>query len=70
MRSPRLVGHERDVAAVAELGQRRDVGGDAVIRGAGHEHRPRLRVRDERRDDIHQALLDLGCIRVCWHLLQ
>jgi transposase len=30
----------------------------------------RLRVRDERRDDIHQAFLDLGCALVCWHLLQ
>jgi len=30
----------------------------------------RLRVRDERRDDIHQAFLDLGCALVCWNFLQ
>jgi transposase len=30
----------------------------------------RLRVRDERRDDIHQAFLDLGCALICWNLLQ
>jgi transposase len=29
----------------------------------------RLRVRDERRDDIHQAFLDLGCALICWNLL-
>ena len=30
----------------------------------------RLRVRDERRDELHQAFLDLGCALVCWNLLQ
>ena len=30
----------------------------------------RLRVRDERRDDLHQAFLDLGCALVCWNYLQ
>jgi transposase len=30
----------------------------------------RLRVRDERRADIHQAFLDLGCALICWNLLQ
>jgi transposase len=29
----------------------------------------RLRVRDERRDDLHQAFLDLGCALVCWNVL-
>jgi transposase len=30
----------------------------------------RLRVRDERRDELHQAFLDLGCALVCWNFLQ
>jgi IS5 family transposase len=30
----------------------------------------RLRIRYERRDDIHQAFLDLGCARICWNFLQ
>jgi IS5 family transposase len=30
----------------------------------------RLRIRYERRDDIHQALLDLGCALICWNFLQ
>jgi transposase len=30
----------------------------------------RLRVRDERRDELHQAFLDLGCALVCWNYLQ
>lgn len=29
----------------------------------------RLRVRYERRDDIHQAFLQLGCIFICWAYL-
>ena len=29
----------------------------------------RLRVRYERRDDIHEALLVLGCIMICWSAL-
>jgi len=29
----------------------------------------RLRVRDERRADLHQAFLDLGCALICWKLL-
>jgi transposase len=30
----------------------------------------RLRVRDERRADIHQGFLDLGCALICWNFLQ
>ena len=30
----------------------------------------RLRIRYERRDDIHQAFLDLGCALICWNFLQ
>ena len=30
----------------------------------------RLRVRYERRDDIHQAFLDLGCALICWRYVQ
>jgi transposase len=29
----------------------------------------RLRVRDERRADIHQAFLTLGCALICWRSL-
>ena len=34
-----------------------------------HQFR-RLRVRWERRDDIHEAFLDLGCILICWNFLK
>jgi transposase len=34
-----------------------------------HQHR-RLRVRYERRDDIHQALLTIGCCLICFKQLQ
>jgi transposase len=30
----------------------------------------RLKVRYERRADIHQAFLELGCTLICWNLLQ
>jgi transposase len=30
----------------------------------------RLRIRDERRSDIHQAFLTLGCALICYHVLQ
>jgi len=30
----------------------------------------RLRVRYERRSDIHQAFLTLGCIRICYNVLK
>lgn len=30
----------------------------------------RLRVRWERRDDIHEAWLDMGCILICWNFLK
>ena len=34
-----------------------------------NRHR-RLKVRYERRADIHQALLDLGCVLICWSFVQ
>jgi transposase len=30
----------------------------------------RLRIRDERRADIHQAFLTLGCALICWNFLR
>ena len=30
----------------------------------------RLKVRYERRDDVHQAFLDLGCVLICWRYVQ
>ena len=30
----------------------------------------RLKVRYERRADIHQAFLDLGCALICWNYIQ
>lgn len=30
----------------------------------------RLKVRYERRDDIHQAFLDLGCALICWRYVE
>lgn len=33
-----------------------------------HRYR-RLRVRDERRDDLHQAFLTLGCALICFRAL-
>jgi transposase len=30
----------------------------------------RLTIRYERRDDIHQAFLSLGCALICWNFLQ
>lgn len=35
-----------------------------------HQNR-RLRIRYERRDDIHHAFVIIGCIKICWnHLAQ
>lgn len=34
-----------------------------------HQFR-RLRIRYERRDDIHEALLQLGCALICWNFLE
>lgn len=33
-----------------------------------HQNR-RLRIRYERRDDIHQAFLVIGCVKICWNHL-
>jgi len=30
----------------------------------------RLRTRYERRADIHEAFLSIGCIMICWHYLK
>jgi transposase len=30
----------------------------------------RLEVRYERREDIHQAFLTLGCALICWHFIE
>jgi len=30
----------------------------------------RLRIRDEKLEEIHQAFLDLGCALICWNFLQ
>ena len=30
----------------------------------------RLKVRYERRADVHQAFLDLGCALICWNQVQ
>jgi len=38
--------------------------------GAWLNHYRRLKVRYERRDDIHQAFLELGCALICWNFLQ
>jgi transposase len=35
---------------------------------AAHQNR-RLKVRYERRGDLHQAFLTLACIKVCWYRL-
>jgi transposase len=34
-----------------------------------HQFR-RLRIRDERRDDLHEAFLQLGCALICWNFLK
>jgi transposase len=33
-----------------------------------HQFR-RLRVRYERRDDIHEAFMTIGCLIICWRFL-
>jgi transposase len=34
-----------------------------------HQFR-RLRVRYDKRADIHEAFLSLGCVLICWHSLR
>ncbi len=29
-----------------------------------------VKVRYERRDDVHQAFLDLGCALICWRYIE
>jgi IS5 family transposase len=42
-----------------------------VERTLGWLHRfRRLRIRYERRADIHQAFLSLACILICWRYIQ
>jgi transposase len=33
-----------------------------------HQNR-RLRIRYEKRDDIHQAFMTIGCVKICWNHL-
>ena len=46
------------------LGKHRD-----VVEAAFHWlcHQRRLRVRYEKRDDIHDAFLIIGCLLICWN---
>jgi transposase len=62
--TPRLA--RKGVASRERLGRYRW----AVERAFAWLHRNRrLLVRDERRDDLHQALFTLGCALICWQLL-
>ncbi|SMQ13772.1 hypothetical protein SAMN06272771_0041 [Streptomyces sp. Ag82_O1-12] len=46
-------------------------GGNCVERAFAHLHWfRRLRIRWEIRDDIHEALLTLGCSIICWGRLK
>ena len=61
---PRIA--RRGIESSERLGRHRWV----VERTLAWLHRfRRLRVRDERRADIHQAFLDLGCALICWNRL-
>lgn len=44
----------------------------SVIEGAFHWlfNNRRLRLRYEKRDDIHDAFLTLGCLLICWRRIQ
>jgi transposase len=60
----RSAGHrvQREAGAIQVGG-----GTDAVV---AEPRNRRLKVRYERRDDIHQAFLDLGCALICWRYVQ
>ena len=74
---------DRHEAAVAWLGVTPVIAQQGAPHGSGlgrhryvveqtvaavHQNR-RLKVRYEKRDDIHQAFLTLACIKVCWYRL-
>jgi transposase len=62
---PRIA--RRGIESSERLGRHRWV----VERTLAWLHRfRRLRVRDERRADIHDAFLTLGCALICWNRLQ
>jgi transposase len=59
-RSPRIA--RKDVGSTTKLGRHRWVAERTL---AWLNQFRRLRTRDERREDLHQAFLDLGCARIC-----
>ncbi len=63
--TPRIA--RRDIESSEKLGRHRWV----VERTLSWLNRyRRLKVRYERRADIHQAFLDLGCALICWRYVQ
>jgi transposase len=64
---------ERDIQPVIPRRNTEHGSGLGVFRwfveatGAWLMHFRRLRVRYEKRDDIHQAFLILGCVLICWN---
>jgi hypothetical protein len=56
----------RNTAHGSGLGQYRYVVEQTIA--AVHQNR-RLKIRYERRSDIHQAFLTLACIKICWNRL-
>lgn len=61
---PRIA--RRGIASSERLGRYRWV---VERTGAWLKQYRRLRIRDERRADIHLAVLHLGCTLICWNLL-
>jgi hypothetical protein len=72
------VAGEQQGACQGACRHRRQLWPARFVASAEHPHpqpRPhcryrRLKIRHERRDDIHQAFLHLGCILICWGPLQ
>ena len=72
MREIRWIGIEpvfaqRGRAHGSGLGKQRYVVEQTIA--ALHQNR-RLKVRYDKRSDIHQAFLTLACIKVCWYRLR
>jgi IS5 family transposase len=63
--TPRIA--RRGIESSERLGRYRRV---VERTGAWLNRYRRLKVRYERRDDIHQAFLELGCALICWYFLQ
>ena len=63
--TPRIA--RKGIASSERLGRYRWV---VERMGAWLNRYRRLKVRYERRDDIHQAFLELGCALICWNFLQ